>query len=221
MSRRALGLLACLVVLGMGSLGLAGCGSNDGTVVDGSGDGTDIVGPSDSTATPEGDEVVPPAPVSEDCSTVEDEDGDGAGDCLDTDCAGDPACLPPPAVAEGDCADGVDGDLDGDLDCLDADCTGDAACPPAPAVPEDCSAAGDEDGDGDSNCSDSDCTGDPACSGGDSGDLEINPDILDKYLVEKKPWWKGPGPQCLSCPDEVGNYQDYVTNPAIEQEFGF
>ncbi len=229
MKQRFWGLLACTIVLGLGGIGAAGCGSDGVSEV--TPDDSDVVAPEEGT-TPEGeggDEVVPPSPALEDCAVAGDEDADGVADCLDTDCAGDPACLPPPPVLEGDCLDGVDGDADGALDCADSDCAADPACAlPPPAVAEDCTTAADEDGDGQGQCSDTDCAGDPACSGGGGGIWEIDPHWLDKYkAVEKFPWpGPGPGPECLSCPYEFGIHEDYVTNPAVEkdlgaQEFGF
>ncbi len=89
------------------------------------------------------------APV-EDCATVGDEDGDGSGDCADSDCASAPACAATPE----DCAAVGDEDGDGDADCADSDC---ASAPACAATPEDCATVGDEDGDGDADCADSDC----------------------------------------------------------------
>ena len=100
-----------------------------------------------------------PACSLEDCAAPGDEDGDGAADCDDADCADYPDCQTP---AE-DCGNGADDDGDGNADCDDRDCNSDPACQPV----EDCSAPGDEDGDGDPNCLDSDCATDPACLGGE------------------------------------------------------
>lgn len=196
MRKRVLGLLACTMVLGLGALGAAGCGSD--ATGDVTPDGSDITTPADGT-TPEGDgsdEVVPPSPAAEDC-------------------AADPACaLPPPAIAEGDCGDGVDGDSDGAVDCADADCTADPLCVlPPPVMTEDCTTPADEDGDGHGQCSDTDCVGDPACSGG-GGPWEIDPGILDKFKAIDKNPFPGPGPVCISCPDPL-------ENPIVEREFGF
>jgi hypothetical protein len=58
------------------------------------------------------------------CTDAVDEDEDGATDCLDADCADDPACQSFAEVCEG----GVDEDLDGLIDCEDDDCFGDPAC---------------------------------------------------------------------------------------------
>lgn len=223
MSHRFWGLLACVFVLGMGGIGAAGCGS-DG-VSDVTLDDSDVVTPEEGT-TPEGeggDEVVPPAAAPEDCAVAGDEDGDGVADCLDTDCAADPACSSPPSATEGDCTDGLDADSDGALDCADADCAADPACLLAPPpLAEDCTTAADEDGDGQGQCSDTDCAGDPACSGGGGGTWELDPSIFEKYkAVEKFPWpGPGPGPECLSCPYEFSDVQDQVTNPIVEEGFG-
>jgi hypothetical protein len=221
MSHRFWGLLACVFVLGLGGLHTAGCGS-DGTSEVTPGD-SDVVTPDEGTTAEgeTGDEVVPPAPVVEDCAVAGDEDADGVADCLDTDCASDPACLPPPAAAEGDCIDGLDGDADGDIDCADSDCAADPACMLGPPpVAEDCTTAADEDGDGQGQCSDTDCAGDPACSGGGGG-WELDPSVFDKFkAVDPFPWpGPGPGPECLSCPYEFGIDKDFVTNPGIEKGF--
>ena len=62
----------------------------------------------------------------ETCTNGTDDDGDGATDCLDTDCAADPACASPPE--EVDCDDNRDDDGDGDTDCDDSDCAANPAC---------------------------------------------------------------------------------------------
>ncbi|NMC69339.1 MAG: hypothetical protein GYA57_04625 [Myxococcales bacterium] len=61
----------------------------------------------------------------ENCGDGLDNDGDGATDCADTECAGAPGCV------ETACADTVDDDRDGATDCADFDCAIDAACRPA------------------------------------------------------------------------------------------
>ena len=61
----------------------------------------------------------------ENCADGIDNDGDGATDCADTECAGAPGCV------ETDCADTRDDDRDGATDCADFDCAIDAACRPA------------------------------------------------------------------------------------------
>ena len=91
-------------------------------------------------------ETAPP----EDCAVVGDEDGDGSGDCADSECAAEPACAATPE----DCAAVGDEDGDGSADCDDSDC---ASAPACAATPEDCAVVGDEDGDGDADCADSDC----------------------------------------------------------------
>ncbi|MCB9792956.1 MAG: hypothetical protein H6741_09535 [Alphaproteobacteria bacterium] len=79
-------------------LGLAGCGEKDGDT----GGNTAV----------------------EICDNNLDDDADGAADCLDADCAAEPACL-----EEETCDDGVDGpDADGLIDCDDPDCDGDDVC---------------------------------------------------------------------------------------------
>ena len=88
------------------------------------------------------------------CDDDLDDDGDGATDCADEDCAGDPACADVTEI----CDNNLDDDGDGDIDCADKSCSSTAAC-----LTEDCIAPGDEDGDGLYNCADDDCTR-QACS---------------------------------------------------------
>ena len=71
-------------------------------------------------------DVVPPDP--EVCDDGADNDGDGAVDCDDSDCAGTAAC---PVDMPEVCDDGADNDGDGAVDCDDSDCEGNAACPVA------------------------------------------------------------------------------------------
>ncbi len=56
------------------------------------------------------------------CNDGIDNDKNGATDCNDLRCAGDPAC------AELICDDTLDNDGDGDFDCDDKDCDRDPAC---------------------------------------------------------------------------------------------
>jgi hypothetical protein len=108
-----------------------------------------------------------------DCDDDVDDDGDGATDCADPDCAADPACAPQP---ETDCDDDVDNDGDGATDCADPDCAADPAC--APPQPEtDCDDDVDNDGDGATDCADPDCAADPACQGCVEDELEDNDDL--------------------------------------------
>jgi hypothetical protein len=100
------------------------------------------------------------------CGDGVDNDGDGARDCADSDCAGATGCGNPAGPEAGHCNDGIDNDNDGLRDCEDvADCNG-ASCG-AGCV---CGAAGkkteanctdtlDNDGDGLTDCADPDCVG--------------------------------------------------------------
>jgi hypothetical protein len=80
------------------------------------------------------------------CDDALDNDGDGSVDCLDSDCAEDPAC-------QEDCADGLDNDLDGNLDCLDSDCVDASVC----LEQLHCADGLDNDVDGAVDCEDQDC----------------------------------------------------------------
>jgi hypothetical protein len=66
--------------------------------------------------------------VVEDCTNGVDDDGDGAVDCDDSDCAADPACESQCDDTETSCTDGIDNDCDNATDCADSDCADDAAC---------------------------------------------------------------------------------------------
>jgi hypothetical protein len=57
------------------------------------------------------------APTVEVCDNLADDDGDFIMDCVDSDCASDPSCLPVE-----DCSSGLDEDADGAIDCGDPDC---------------------------------------------------------------------------------------------------
>jgi hypothetical protein len=58
------------------------------------------------------------------CEDGVDNDGDGAADCGDADCAGDLACL----AAQEVCNNGADDDGDGTADCADPDCFASVFC---------------------------------------------------------------------------------------------
>lgn len=74
------------------------------------------------------------------CGNTIDDDGDGASDCQDSDCASNCPEL---------CANEIDDDADGALDCEDTDCDGSCV--------ESCSDTRDNDGDGKIDCGDEDC----------------------------------------------------------------
>jgi hypothetical protein len=93
-----------------------------------------------------------------------DEDVDGAVDCMDTDCAAEPACAPKEL-----CSNGVDDDTDTFTDCADMDCDGKACdalgkvcvsmvctCPGS-TMETSCGDMIDDDCDGMVDCADSDC----------------------------------------------------------------
>ena len=80
------------------------------------------------------------------CNDGADDDGDGATDCDDTQCAGDPAC------DEVVCDDGIDDDDDGDIDCADAACRRAENC-----VETVCDDGEDNEGDRRIDCDDPDC----------------------------------------------------------------
>jgi hypothetical protein len=66
----------------------------------------------------------------EDCGDGDDNDGDGAIDCDDPDCFGDPISC----ATERNCGDGLDNDMDGTTDCGDVDCAGATWCAPPQGI---------------------------------------------------------------------------------------
>ncbi len=100
-------------------------------------------------------------PAAEICFGGVDEDNDGAVDCDDSDCVGDPICDVPP-VDDEICDDGIDNDGDGAADCADPDCSGVGFCG-AEGKFDTCSDGFDNDGDGDVDCSDSGCSKNKSC----------------------------------------------------------
>jgi Zn-dependent metalloprotease len=132
--------------------------------------------------------ATPPPATETECTDGQDNDGDSATDCADSDCAADPACQIP--TSETSCTDGQDNDQDGDTDCDDGDCAADPACQPEPETA--CADGQDNDGDGSTDCADSDCVADPACqipttetscSDGEDNDQDGATDCADSDCV--------------------------------------
>jgi hypothetical protein len=94
------------------------------------------------------------------CADKVDNDGDGATDCQDTDCAADLACTP---TVETACGNQIDDDKDGKVDCADTDCVSAPACA-SPTTELICNDKVDNDKDGTTDCADSDCAKDLACA---------------------------------------------------------
>jgi len=117
---------------------------------------------------------------AEDCDNMADDDGDGAVDCLDTDCAAAPNC--------GEiCDDFVDNDNDTLADCDDPHCTlqacdqiggvcmGNMCVCAGGSTETDCDDGVDNDCGGGVDCADTDCAADPVCltSGVNSVDFPV------------------------------------------------
>jgi hypothetical protein len=119
----------------------------------------------------------------EDCADGADNDGDGAVDCADSDCTGDPLCCRPTPER---CATMRDEDCDLLIDCADPDCGSDPSC----CVPrrELCSGGIDEDCDRLIDCADPICAPDPlccvaspeVCTNGMDDDCDRLPDCFDR-----------------------------------------
>ncbi|TNF32443.1 MAG: hypothetical protein EP329_10200 [Deltaproteobacteria bacterium] len=88
------------------------------------------------------------------CGDGLDNDVDGRADCVDPDCADEPAC---DEAAVGGCGNGVDDDGDGMTDCRDRDCLAAAGCDEAAAGDGACGDGVDDDGDGRTDCDDAQC----------------------------------------------------------------
>ncbi len=169
------------------SLGLlftvAACGGSDTP------DQPDAAPPDDADTTDADTTDAPPPPpdamvdaitVETNCNDGLDEDMDGMTDCLDSDCAADPECVP-----ETMCADGIDNEGDGEADCLDDDCNGVAGCEFGAEAT--CDDVFDNDGDGLTDCEDPDCdgvsgcrfTGEATCDDGFDNDADGATDCAD------------------------------------------
>jgi hypothetical protein len=117
--------------------------------------------------------------TAEVCNNGIDDDGDGAIDCLDSNCATATVCNPAEL-----CTNGLDDDNDGAVDCADGDCATDPGC-----ITEVCVGGVDDDGDGDTDCADTECFSDPACTGiesctngvDDDGDGVVDCDDTDCF----------------------------------------
>jgi len=96
----------------------------------------------------------------ENCTNMNDDDGDGAVDCADPDCAAHPDCAP----TQEHCSNQVDDDGDGAADCADPDCATHPDCAPGQPPGEVCNNGMDDDGDGAVDCADSDCAAHPDCA---------------------------------------------------------
>lgn len=92
----------------------------------------------------------PGLPAEQICDDGIDNNGDGLIDCVDPDCASNPAC-------QEICDDGIDNNWDLKIDCADPRCAFDPVCP------ENCTDGIDDDGDGDTDCEDLDCLGFRLC----------------------------------------------------------
>jgi hypothetical protein len=123
--------------------------------------------------------------TAEICNNGVDDDGDGAIDCNDIDCAADPACGGSPEI----CNNGIDDDQDGLIDCDDqVDCSNDPSCQTTGA--EICDNGIDDDGLWGCDCKDVlscmftiMCILTPAeetnCSDGQDNDLDCDVDCAD------------------------------------------
>jgi len=95
----------------------------------------------------------------EQCDNGVDDDGDGAADCDDPDCA--QLCVP--ATSQQLCLATAEQTVDGQPDCEDQSCACAEACLYGLTEETECGDYTDDDLDGDVDCQDSDCTGSPFC----------------------------------------------------------
>ncbi|RMD65853.1 hypothetical protein D6817_05315 [Candidatus Pacearchaeota archaeon] len=159
--------------------------------------------------------------VSEVCDNDQDDDGDGAVDCADSDCVGriggpnDEFCESP----EQSCGDGFDNDRNGRADCQDLPHCSERTGPNG-LVCEACNNGEDDDGDGLADCADSDCFGvSPGCASEnicyDNADNDADglPDCLDDNCDGEQADHSNPNILCefaqeLSCNDGFDNDYD-------------
>lgn len=130
-------LIATTLLTGCGDLGFVVVldgGPVDGSVDASADDGGADAGHSDLGVPPDAgprdafrpsDAFRPDALAPERCDNGTDDDGDGAIDCVDSDCVADPACGP---VEPESCGNTLDDDADGAIDCDDGDCAGETTC---------------------------------------------------------------------------------------------
>jgi len=90
------------------------------------------------------------------CKDSLDNDLDNTFDCLDIDCALEPACISGAEI----CTDGIDNDNDGFVDCSDLECLGQPSCALGSEI---CTDGIDNDNDSLTDCSDLDCSTNTAC----------------------------------------------------------
>lgn len=115
-----------------------------------------------------------PAQNGQHCSDGSDNDGDGAVDCTDADCAYLDVCQVAPENSDYVCSNGQDDDRDLAVDCDDSDCANSSGCwwgwsgwNPAnwlASYETDCSDGSDNDGNGAIDCADSYCSTDYRCN---------------------------------------------------------
>ena len=144
------------------------------------------------------------------CNDTTDNDGDGAIDCTDSDCAGNVRCIP-----ETVCTGGVDEDLDGKTDCADDTCDGKNGC--EFGLEETCGDALDNDGDALADCADTDCATsarclpESNCTNGIDDDLDGAKDCADPGCVFTSPMCQ---PAESVCGDAFDNDGDGVSDCA-------
>ncbi len=102
------------------------------------------------------------------CDNARDDDGDGAVDCADAECAMFPSCRCMPVLENNDraCSDRIDNDCDGQSDCADVDCAASRVCcrpTGAEADARSCFDGLDNDCDGLRDCADPGCAAQPMC----------------------------------------------------------
>src|SRR5262249_55273136 len=129
------------------------------------------------------------------CKNGIDDDGDGGVDCVDADCASDPACSESSCGNGNCCADGVDNDGNGLTDCQDPTCQSNDPfrCRENYMGRND---GIDNDGDGLTDCADPDCANNGTCgvcfeACGAAADCETSGAVCAKDAANMQ----SPGPQ--------------------------
>jgi hypothetical protein len=181
---------------------------------------------------------VTPANIPETCDNGEDDNNDGATDCLDEQCVGTPECteicnngLDEDQDGVADCADndcdgalncilnsneicnnGADDDNDGKIDCLDESCAAAANC--VQTLTEDCDNGNDDDNDNLTDCQDLDCFGAPNCEATFTEDCDNGGDEdLDNQIDCQDP-------DCVNAANCVQNPAEVCSGGADEDQDG-
>ena len=146
----------------------------------------------------------------ETCDNGDDDDGDGAADCDDSDCEEDPVCqCMPTEETETTCDDGVDNDCDDNVDDADVDCQ----CMPTEETETTCDDGVDNDCDDNVDDVDDDCQGvGPFLRGDCDGNGTVGGSPTEAIVLLGWAFRGGSVPDCLAACDAEANGSIGVTD---------